>query len=35
MVVKNGSTIENNGTIEIDATEAVGLLAKGNSVGRT
>ena len=34
MVVKNGSTIENNGIIQIDATDAVGLLAKGNSAGK-
>ena len=34
MVVKNGSIIENNGIIQINATDAVGLLAKGNSVGR-
>ena len=33
MVVKNGSTIENNGKIEIDASEAVGLLAKGDAAG--
>ena len=33
MVVKNGSTIENNGRIEIDASEAVGLLAKGDAAG--
>ena len=34
MVVKNGSTIENNGIIQIDAIDAVGLLAKGNSAGK-
>ena len=34
VVVKNGSTIENNGTIEINAEEAVGLAAKGNATGR-
>ena len=33
VVVKNGSTIENNGTIDIDADEAVGLLSKGNAAG--
>ena len=34
VVVKNGSTIENNGTIQINAEEAVGLAAKGNAAGR-
>ena len=34
MIVKNGSTIENNGIIQIDAIDAVGLLAKGNSAGK-
>ena len=34
VVVKNGSTIENNGTIDINADEAVGLLSKGNAAGQ-
>ena len=33
VVVKAGSTIENNGTIDINADEAVGLLSKGNAAG--
>ena len=34
VVVKAGSTIENNGTIDINADEAVGLLSKGNAAGQ-
>ena len=34
VVVKDGSTIENNGTIDINADEAVGLLSKGNAAGQ-
>ena len=34
VVVKNGSTIENNGIIQINAEEAAGLVAKGNAAGR-
>ena len=33
IVVKNGSTIENHGLIQLDAEEAVGILAKGDALG--
>ncbi|PIH02153.1 autotransporter-associated N-terminal domain-containing protein [Fusobacterium nucleatum] len=33
VVVKNGSTIENHGKIELNANDAVGILSKGNAAG--
>ena len=33
IVVKNGSTIENHGKIELTADDAVGILSKGNAGG--
>ncbi|WP_026749203.1 autotransporter-associated N-terminal domain-containing protein, partial [Leptotrichia trevisanii] len=33
IVVKNGSTIENHGKIELSAEDAVGILSKGNAAG--
>ncbi|WP_338946328.1 autotransporter-associated N-terminal domain-containing protein [Fusobacterium canifelinum] len=33
VVVKNGSTIENHGSIELSAEDAVGILSKGNAAG--
>ena len=33
VVVKNGSTIENHGEIDITATDAVGILTKGDMAG--
>ena len=33
VVVKNGSTIENHGKIELNAEDAVGILSKGNAAG--
>nr|WP_314388055.1 autotransporter-associated N-terminal domain-containing protein [uncultured Fusobacterium sp.] len=33
VVVKNGSTIENHGRIELTAEDAVGILSKGNAAG--
>jgi len=33
VVVKNGSTIENHGKIEITAEDGVGILSKGNAAG--
>ncbi|ALQ38453.1 autotransporter-associated N-terminal domain-containing protein [Fusobacterium hwasookii] len=34
VVVKNGSTIENHGSIELTADDAVGILSKGNAAGQ-
>ncbi|WP_405355150.1 autotransporter-associated N-terminal domain-containing protein [Fusobacterium polymorphum] len=34
IVVKNGSTIENHGSIELTADDAVGILSKGNAAGQ-
>ena len=34
IVVKNGSTIENHGRIELSADNAVGILSKGNATGQ-
>ena len=34
IVVKNGSTIENHGSIELTASDAVGILSKGNAAGQ-
>lgn len=34
VVVKNGSTIENHGSIELTADDAVGILSKGNTAGQ-
>ncbi|WP_338946335.1 autotransporter-associated N-terminal domain-containing protein [Fusobacterium canifelinum] len=34
VVVKNGSTIENHGSIDITADDAVGILSKGNAAGQ-
>ncbi|PIH01675.1 autotransporter-associated N-terminal domain-containing protein [Fusobacterium nucleatum] len=34
IVVKNGSTIENHGKIELTADDAVGILSKGDAVGK-
>jgi len=33
VVVKNGSTIENHGRIELSAEDALGILSKGNAAG--
>ena len=33
VVVKNGSTIENHGRIELTAEDALGILSKGNAAG--